>query len=195
MVLHNIQIRGKSALLKRKMEETSKGEGMKKQMRPAMEGFQDFLKTFIRVIMRRTENRVSVDNDLAATITETGKTISEVTDRIQTMKERAVNQRDSVTQTNAAMGQIIVNLKLLRDVLAKRNESAAKLSADSAQMLANIRSVMDALAPNAAKVMTLTETAVYEGEADKSFAPEKNSRIHQRDHRVHEERIGQIWSH
>jgi methyl-accepting chemotaxis protein len=92
-------------------------------------------------------------------MSETAAAINQITENIQSIKGRVINQSASVTETNATMQQITGNIKKLSDNVDKQNESVSQSSSAIEEMLANIQSVTNTLVKNADNVKTLSDAS------------------------------------
>jgi methyl-accepting chemotaxis protein len=94
-------------------------------------------------------------NDLASHMAETSAAVGEITNHIQNIKGKVINQSASVTETNATMEQITVNIDRLNGHVESQTESVSRSSSAIQEMLANIQSVTNTLIKNAANVKEL----------------------------------------
>jgi len=100
-----------------------------------------------------------IGDGLAINMTETASAINEITETIQSIKSRVINQSASVSETNATMEQITVNIDKLNSFVENQSASVAKSSSAIEEMLANIQSVTNTLVKNVANVKELTQAS------------------------------------
>jgi methyl-accepting chemotaxis protein len=153
------------------LKEISEGEGdLTKQLKISsrdeigdMAGY--FNKTFekiknlIVVIRREAMNLDNIGNDLASNMNETAASVNQITANIQNIKNRVINQSDSVTQTHATMEQVVVNINKLNDSVEKQSDNVSQASSAIEEMVANVHSVTDTLVKNTDNVNTLMEAS------------------------------------
>jgi len=120
-----------------------------------MEGFRSMI-----VSLKGQANELSnIGNDLAGNMTDTASAINQITENIQSIKGRVLNQSASVTQTNATMEQVTSNISRLSGHVENQTSAVSESSAAIEEMLANIHSVSSTLVKNADSVKELQESA------------------------------------
>jgi methyl-accepting chemotaxis protein len=115
----------------------------------------DKIKGLIIAIRSQSSALSDIGNDLADNMNETAVAINQITNNIQNIKNRAVNQSASVTETNAATEQITVNIDKLSGHVDRQSASVAQSSSAIEEMLANVQSVTQTLIKNTDSVNAL----------------------------------------
>jgi methyl-accepting chemotaxis protein len=92
-------------------------------------------------------------------MTETAATMNQITENVQSIKDRMVSQSASVTETGATMEQITGNINKLNGHVERQASSVAQSSSAIEEMLANIQSVTNTLINNRGNVERLSEAS------------------------------------
>jgi methyl-accepting chemotaxis protein len=139
--------------LTRRLEVNSKDEisDVDKYFNNTMEKIRGLVVT----IKNKSVTLFDIGNELAANMVQTAASVKDITESIQTVKNKTLNQSASVTETNATMEQITVNINRLNTHIDKQSESVAQCSSAIEEMLANIQSVTNTLVKNAENVKEL----------------------------------------
>jgi methyl-accepting chemotaxis protein len=117
------------------------------------------IRGLIIAIKQQTVTLFDIGRDLSHNMSETAAAIIEITDHIQNIKGRVINQSASVTETNATMEQITLNINRLNDNVEKQGGSVSKSSSAIEEMIANINSVTQTLAKNTGSVQELLDAS------------------------------------
>ena len=113
----------------------------------------------IIAIKRQAGTLSEIGGDMASDMSHTASTVNEITENVQRMKGRVLNQSASVSQTHATMAHVTANINKLNGHVENQNSHIAQASTAIEQMVANIQSVTDTLVKNAANVKTLSEAS------------------------------------
>jgi methyl-accepting chemotaxis protein len=117
----------------------------------------DKIKGLIMAIRNQSSALSGIGSDLAGNMTETAAAVNEITDNIQNIKTRVINQSASVTKSNATMEKITVNIDKLSGHVDRQSASVARSSSAIEEMLANIQSVTQTLIKNVDSVNELMD--------------------------------------
>ncbi|MDR0908189.1 MAG: methyl-accepting chemotaxis protein [Spirochaetaceae bacterium] len=117
------------------------------------------IKELILTIKNQASALFDVSNELTSDMSQTAKSMSDITANIQSIKGRVINQSASVTETNATMQEISTNIEQLNENVAEQNESVAQSSSAIEEMIANIQSVTNTLVSNVDNVKSLTDAS------------------------------------
>lgn len=113
--------------------------------------------TSIQLVGRNTERMHNVGNDLSSNMTETASAMHEISANIDSVKQQAVTQADSVAETNATIEDIIRIIKKLSDNIESQAASVALSSSAIEEMVANIASISDTLEKTDNTIKTLAD--------------------------------------
>jgi methyl-accepting chemotaxis protein len=119
----------------------------------------DKIKNLIVLIKKQTVKLHEISNALSNNMTETAASVKHITDNIQNIKSRVINQSASVTETNATMEQVIGNINKLNVHVESQSENVSQVSSAIEQMVANVNSVTNTLVSNTENVKTLKEAS------------------------------------
>ena len=117
------------------------------------------IKDMIIVIKNQAAILGDIGNDLANNMTETAASINQITENVQNIKGRIMNQSASVTQTNQTMEQVVSNIDKLNHHVENQSTSVSQASSAIEEMVANIDSVTNTLIHNSDNVKTLQEAS------------------------------------
>jgi len=117
------------------------------------------IRALVLVIREEATKLSDIGADLSSNMNETAAAVNEITDNIQSIKGRVINQSASVSETNATMEQVTVNINKLNSHVEDQNTNVSQASAAIEQMVANIASVTETLIKNAANVKSLKESS------------------------------------
>jgi methyl-accepting chemotaxis protein len=117
------------------------------------------IRALVTTIKKQAIILFDVGNELAGNMTQTATAVNQITENIQSVKARVVNQSASVSETNVAMEQITFNIDKLKGHVDNQGESVARSSSAIEQMLANIQSVTHTLVKNADNVRELLDAS------------------------------------
>jgi methyl-accepting chemotaxis protein len=101
----------------------------------------------------------SIGTELASNMTETAAAVNQITNNIQSIKGRVINQSASVTETNATMEQVITNINKLNSHVEEQADTITKRSAFIQAMVDNINSVNNTLLKNLENVNALKDAS------------------------------------
>jgi len=117
------------------------------------------IKNLVKNVKKESSILMEIGNELASNMTETAKSVNDITANIQNIKGRVINQSASVTETNATMEQIINSINKLNDHIENQSTTITRRSAYIKSMVANIESVNQTLLKNLDNVQTLKEAS------------------------------------
>jgi len=117
------------------------------------------IKKLIITIKEQTAALSDTGNVLASNMTETASAINKITNTIENIKGRVINQSASVTQTSATMEQITNNINKLNKFVESQSASVSQSSSSIEEMLANVKSVTQTLIKNSESVDELTSAS------------------------------------
>jgi methyl-accepting chemotaxis protein len=117
------------------------------------------IKIMVRHIRNETGVLTQISTDLSSDMTETAAAMNQITENVQSIKDRMVSQSASVTETSATMEQITGNINKLNGHVERQVSSVAQSSSAIEEMLANIQSVTNTLINNRGNVEKLTEAS------------------------------------
>ncbi len=120
---------------------------------------QDEIGRLIKVIKEKSASLLNIGNNLATNMHETSAAIIEITESIQTVKEKTVNQSGSVSQTKAVTDNLKINIDKLNDNVEVQAESVSQSSSAIEEMIANVQSVRQTLVNNSANVEELIKVS------------------------------------
>ena len=112
----------------------------------------DKIKNLVLVIKYESENLHGIGDDLTSNMQQTAGAISNITTNIQSIKEMAGRQSDSVYQTHSTMENVTTNIERLGKNVEAQSESVSESSSAIEEMLANVQSVTQTLVRNAENV-------------------------------------------
>jgi methyl-accepting chemotaxis protein len=90
---------------------------------------------------------------------QTASSVRQINANIRSVKEKILNQSESVAETDSIMGQVTANIEKLNDSVEKQTASVSQSSSAIEEMLANISSVTRTLIRNSENVNELTAAA------------------------------------
>jgi len=96
---------------------------------------------------------------LSTNMSETAAAINQITQNIQSIRERVLNQSASVSETHATMDQVASNIHKLNGHVEDQSIHISQASAAIEEMVANIASVTDTLVKNAGNVRVLNDAS------------------------------------
>jgi methyl-accepting chemotaxis protein len=96
---------------------------------------------------------------LSVNMNETAAAVIEITDTIQVIKDRILNQSASVSETHVTMEQVVININRLNGHVENQSLHVTQASSSIEQMVANINSVTQTLVNNSGNVKTLQEAS------------------------------------
>ena len=119
----------------------------------------DKIKSLVILIKQETLLLSDIGQDLASNMNETAAAINEITDNIQNIKGRVVNQSASVTETHATMEQVTGNINKLNAHVEDQSIHISTISSAIEEMVSNIKSVTSTLVKNSENVNSLKEAS------------------------------------
>lgn len=111
----------------------------------------------IKTVLISSQEMNEVGEALAQNISERASAIHQITQNIESVKNKTVNQSDSVTETSATIEQVISRLGELDSDIEVQASSIEQSSAAVEQMVANIASVTKNLEKNNSLIKTVYE--------------------------------------
>jgi len=117
------------------------------------------IKNLVIKIKNEANALFDIGNDLASNMSKTTMSVNEITENIQSIKGRVINQSASVSETNATMEQVTVNINRLNNHVEDQSTHISQASAAIEEMVANINSVTNTLVNNSNNVRTLKEAS------------------------------------
>ena len=115
----------------------------------------DKIKNLVINIKNESAVLTGISGDLTKNMNETAAAMNQITDNIQSIRERILYQSSSVTETHATMDQVTVNINKLNSHVEDQSSNISIASAAIEEMVANIQSVAKTLVNNAANVHNL----------------------------------------
>jgi len=100
-----------------------------------------------------------IGSGLAKDMAQTAAAMHQITDNIQSIQGRIINQSASVTETHATMEQVVVNINKLNNHVESQSTNISQASSAIEEMVANTRSVTETLIKNDTNVKTLMEAS------------------------------------
>ena len=117
------------------------------------------IKNLIITIKKEIDTLSGIGSTLAKNTNKTASAADEISNAIERIKSRVLNQSTSVTETNATMEHISINVGKLNDHVEHQSDSVSQSSSAIEEMLANIQSVTQTLKRNTANVEELMESS------------------------------------
>jgi len=117
------------------------------------------IKNLVLIIKREAAGLHQIGDDLASNMTQTAAAVNQITNNIQSIKGRVINQSASVTETNATMEQVIANINKLNVHVENQSRNVSQASSAIEEMVANISSVTQTLVKNTENVNSLKEAS------------------------------------
>ncbi|MCL2007345.1 MAG: methyl-accepting chemotaxis protein [Treponema sp.] len=136
-----------------------KGNDEISQMAKLLGETQESIKNLISNIKNEATALSEIGNDLASDMQGTASSMKEITDAVQNIKGRIINQSASVSETHATMEQLVSNINKLNSHVGRQSSNVSQASSAIEEMVANTRSVTDTLIRNEENVRTLTEAS------------------------------------
>ena len=125
----------------------------------------DNLRDSFANIKGQTKKVSAISDNLSISMKRTAEAIDVIMNRIEAVKDQALNQSGSVEETNAAVEQIASNIGELNKHIEQQSVSVTESSSAIEQMLASISSVTQTLVNNSENIANLTK-ASEEGRYD-----------------------------
>ena len=117
------------------------------------------IKNLVMIIKKEASDLHELGDNLASHMVKTASSINQITNNIQSIKGRALNQSASVTETNATMEQVTQNITKLNELVERQSVNVSQTSSAIDQMVANINSVTQTLIKNANNVQALQKAS------------------------------------
>jgi len=117
------------------------------------------IKNLVITIRNQAMNLQEIGDALVKNMGGTATEIKQITDNIQSIKSRIINQSASVSQTHDTMEQVVSNINKLNNHVQNQSSNLSVASSAIEQMVANISSVTVTLTNNAVNVNTLKEAS------------------------------------
>jgi methyl-accepting chemotaxis protein len=117
------------------------------------------MRTLLVSIKGNTVALFNTGDELSANMTETRTDVEKISNAIQTMRTKVLDQADKVNVTAGTMDNIISGLNKLNDHIAIQAESVSQSSSAIEEMLANIQSVTQTLVKNTENINSLAESS------------------------------------
>jgi len=136
-----------------------KGKDEISQMALLLMETQESIKNLISNIKDEAVALSNIGNDLASDMNGTASSMKEITNAVQNIKGRIINQSASVTETHATMEQLVANINKLNSHVKNQSTNVSQASSAIEEMVANIRSVTQTLIKNDENVQSLTEAS------------------------------------
>ena len=115
----------------------------------------DKIKNLIIAIKEEADNLHNVGNELASNMVKTAGSVNQITENVQTIKEKVNHQTTSVSQTYHTMQMVTQNINVLGSNVKAQTSTVAESSHAIEEMLANVQTVTQALIQNAENVEEL----------------------------------------
>ncbi|MDR0290938.1 MAG: methyl-accepting chemotaxis protein [Treponema sp.] len=110
-------------------------------------------------IKGKTVSLFNTGDELSENMSKTRTDVESISNSIQTMRTKVLDQADKVNITSGTMDNIISGLDKLNGHIAVQAESVARSSSAIEQMLANIQSVTHTLVKNTENITSLAESS------------------------------------
>jgi methyl-accepting chemotaxis protein len=117
------------------------------------------IKRLIVMIKQQSEALSQTGDTLSANMGQSAAAINEISSNIISIRNRSVDQGESIESTNSNMEQITSNIEKLNEHIEKQSVSMTQSSSAIQQMLANVKSITDSLVKNARSVEELSEAS------------------------------------
>ena len=117
------------------------------------------IRNLVVKIKKEAEMLSGIGTDLYSSMNETAAAINQITANIQSIKNRVINQSESVTETNATMEQVTSNINKLNGHVENQSNYISQATLSIGQMVANIQSVTETLEKNSGNVHALAEAS------------------------------------
>jgi methyl-accepting chemotaxis protein len=117
------------------------------------------MRTLLVSIKGNTISLFNTGDELSADMIETRTDVEKISNAIQTMRTKVLDQADKVNITAGTMDNIIEGLNKLNNHIAIQAESVAQSSSAIEEMLANIQSVTQTLVKNTENINSLAESS------------------------------------
>ncbi|MCL2092797.1 MAG: methyl-accepting chemotaxis protein [Treponema sp.] len=138
---------------------TVKGKDEISQMAALLSETQESIRSLISSIKKEAADLSSIGNDLASDMSGTASSMKDITEAVQNIKGRIINQSASVSETNATMEQLVANINKLNAHVENQSSNVSQASSAIEEMVANTSSVTDTLMKNEGNVRTLTDAS------------------------------------
>jgi len=119
----------------------------------------DKIKKLVVIIKAEAAHLHTTGNDLAYNMHGTANAVHHITDSLQNVRQKVINQSASVTETHATMEEVTANIERLDKNVERQTESVSQSSSAIEEMLANIQSVTQTLIRNAENVDELIKAS------------------------------------
>ena len=119
----------------------------------------DKIKNLIVIIKDESSKLHNIGNDLASNMQQTAGSVHQITDNIQSIKQKVTDQSASVSQTHATMEQVTGNIAKLGKNVEVQSSSISESSSAIEEMLTNVHSVTQTLVRNAENVNDLIKVS------------------------------------
>ena len=119
----------------------------------------DKIKNLVIVIKDKSSKLHTIGNNLASNMQETAGAVHQITDNIQTIKQKINGQSASVSETHSTMELVTANIAKLSENVEVHTSSVSESSSAIEEMLANVQSVSRTLIHNAKNVNELIKVS------------------------------------
>ncbi|MDR1867006.1 MAG: methyl-accepting chemotaxis protein [Treponema sp.] len=119
----------------------------------------DKIKHLILAIKKEADGLSHTGTALAANMTQTASSITEITATIQNIKNQVGHQRRNVQEAGSIMSAVVEGIDSLNAQIHEQNDCVSQSSSAIEQMLANINSVTQTLIKNSENVVRLAESS------------------------------------
>lgn len=125
-------------------------------------GFNQFiqkLQSIIAEVKKSKETLSDVDTKLQASIAETDRAITDISDNLDSFRKVLADQTESVNGTASAITQITSNIQALYNMIHNQSSGVTQASAATEQMIGNISAINASIEKMACEFMSLQEKA------------------------------------
>ncbi|MDR1868134.1 MAG: methyl-accepting chemotaxis protein [Treponema sp.] len=119
----------------------------------------DKIKHLVIAIKKEADGLSHTGTVLAANMTQTAGSITEITATIQNIKTQVGNQQNNVKEAGTIIGEVVEGIDTLNAQIHKQADCVTQSSSAIEQMLANIQSVTQTLVKNGENVIRLAESS------------------------------------
>ena len=119
----------------------------------------DKIRNLIVIIKQQSSELLQIGEDLSFNMGESSTAINEISSAIQSIKNRAVSQGESVGRTNDNMEHITSNITRLNEQVDRQSASVSQSSTAIEEMLANINAITQTLVKNVKNVSELSKAS------------------------------------
>jgi methyl-accepting chemotaxis protein len=117
------------------------------------------IKNLVFAIKDETDMLSSIGTELGAHASETATSITEITDHIQNIKSKVLDQATTVTESGNIMHQIVDQIAGLGELIEKQVAAGSKSSSSIEGMLVNIQNVTQSMVENVNNIIGLSESS------------------------------------